>query len=258
VHAVGSGRGPRWLYELKLDGDRALVLKDGSHFEIRSRRGTNLTSSYPAIATVAKRLNAHNVVLDGEAVAVDSSGRHRFKPLFGIDGIGYTHVRGVRMRSRVKILGAAVVASFLAGGTHAFWGDTIRAIAQSDRVSVRPLFDLRSLGRSPFPSDVFTVADPHQNTGRRVNLPIPQYCRTYASDCEDFAVLNQLDGFNMQARISVPFDGDINPESVTSETIFLLKLRDALTQRESGRDVVGINYVVWDRATHELSFRPDN
>jgi hypothetical protein len=70
--------------------------------------------------------------------------------------------------------------------------------------------------------------------------------------------LNQLDGFNMQARISVPFDGDINPESVTSETIFLLKLRDALTQRESGRDVVGINYVVWDRATHELSFRPDN
>ena len=35
---------------------------------------------------------------------------------------------------------------------------------------VRPLFDLRSPERSPFPSDAFTVPDNNQNTGRRVNL----------------------------------------------------------------------------------------
>ena len=122
---------------------------------------------------------------------------------------------------------------------------------------VRPLFDQRSPERSPFPSDAFTVADTNQNTGRRVNLPMPSDCRTYASDCEDVAVLNQLDGFNMLARISVPFDGDIDAGSVTSKSIFLVKLRDALSGRGDDNGIVGINYIVWDPATRELSFRPD-
>ena len=45
------------------------------------------------------------------------------------------------MRLRAKILGAAVVASVLAVGTHAFWGDTIRAIAQSDRFGAHLLHE---------------------------------------------------------------------------------------------------------------------
>ena len=61
----------------------------------------------------------------------------------------------------------------------------------------------------------------------------------------------------MQARISVPFEGDIDPASVTSKTVFVLKLRDAVTGREDGREIVGINYIVWDPATRELSFRPE-
>jgi len=73
--------GPQWLYELKLDGYRALVLKDGARVEIRSRRGTNLTASYPTVATAAKKLNAQSVVLDGEVVAVDGSGRPSFQAL---------------------------------------------------------------------------------------------------------------------------------------------------------------------------------
>src|SRR5215204_195910 len=162
-----------------------------------------------------------------------------------------------RMPSRAKRFGAALIGCAAVWATHALWGHTTSAV-QPSGTTVRPLFDFRSPERSPFPSDVFTVADSHQNTGRRVNLPMPQDCRTYASDCEDVAVLNQLDGFNMQARIAVPFDGDIDPSSVSRKTIFLAKLRDALTKKESDRRVVGINYVVWDPATRELSFRPDN
>jgi hypothetical protein len=79
----------------------------------------------------------------------------------------------------------------------------------------------------------------------------------HASDCEDVAVLNQLDGFNLQARISVPFAGDIDPTSISSKTVFLVRLRDARTGREHGGEVVGINYIVWDPTTRELSFRPD-
>ena len=122
---------------------------------------------------------------------------------------------------------------------------------------VRPLFDLRSPERSPFPSDAFTVADTNQNTDRRVNLRMPPDCRTNASDCDDVGVLNQLDGFNLQARISVPFDGEIDPESVTSKTVFLVKVRDALSRRAGDATVMGVNYIVWTPASRELSFRPD-
>ena len=76
--------------------------------------------------------------------------------------------------------------------------------AHTPAAIVRPLFDLGSPDRSPFPSDRFTVADASQNTGRRVNLAMPGDCTAQPSECEDIADLNQLDGFNMQARISVP------------------------------------------------------
>jgi hypothetical protein len=76
-------------------------------------------------------------------------------------------------------------------------------IAASPTSGVHPLFDLTSLERSPFPSDRFTVADDEQNTGRRVNLPMPQDCTVEVSECEDVAILNQLDGFNLNARISL-------------------------------------------------------
>jgi Bacterial virulence factor lipase N-terminal len=117
---------------------------------------------------------------------------------------------------------------------------------------VAPLFDLASLERSPFPSDRFTVPDANQITGRRVNLPTPKDCTAQASDCEDVAVLNQLDGFNLEPRISVPFSGAIDPASVDSRSVFLVKLGDAKPER-----TIGINYVVWDPAARELSFRPD-
>jgi Bacterial virulence factor lipase N-terminal len=72
----------------------------------------------------------------------------------------------------------------------------------------------------------------------------------------DIALLNQLDGFNMQTRISIPFDGDIDPATVSSKSIVLVKLRNALSGRASDSPIVGINYIVWDPTTRELSFRP--
>jgi alpha-beta hydrolase superfamily lysophospholipase len=84
-----------------------------------------------------------------------------------------------------------------------------------------------------------------------VNLPIPDDCIAQRSECEDRAVLNQLDGFNMQPRISVPFDGEIDPASVNSRTVFLVRLAPG------ARATIGINQIVWDPASRELSFRPD-
>jgi bifunctional non-homologous end joining protein LigD len=73
--------GDDWLYELKFDGYRALLLKDGDHVQIRSRNDKDFTRMYPAVATAAKRLRADQATVDGEIVAVDQSGRPAFQAL---------------------------------------------------------------------------------------------------------------------------------------------------------------------------------
>ena len=63
-------------------------------------------------------------------------------------------------------------------------------------------FDLDSPDRGPFPSDRFTVADASQLTNRRINLPLPD-ASTRPSDYADVSVINTLDGFNLQPRLSI-------------------------------------------------------
>ena len=71
----------RWLYEVKWDGYRALLLKQGARVQIRSRNDKDLTSSYPGVAAGAARLHADSAVVDGEIVAVDANGRPSFQAL---------------------------------------------------------------------------------------------------------------------------------------------------------------------------------
>ena len=73
--------GPEWLYELKLDGYRALVIKDGDQISILSRNAKNLTRMYPSIVAAARRLKLAQVVMDGELVALDEHGRPSFQAL---------------------------------------------------------------------------------------------------------------------------------------------------------------------------------
>jgi hypothetical protein len=117
--------------------------------------------------------------------------------------------------------------------------------------AVHPLFDLAALTTSPFPTDRFTVADTSQNTGRRVNLPLPDLI-THPSDFQDTQVLNTLDGFNMQPRLSIPFDGAIDVNTVNSHDVFLLSMGNTLDSHDHGGQVVGINQLVWDPATNTL------
>src|SRR4051812_15422709 len=118
-----------------------------------------------------------------------------------------------------------------------------------------PLFNLQSTTQSPFPSDRFTAFDSQQLTGLRVNLALPN-CATHPSDCADLTLLNQLDGFNLQPRLSIPFDGAIDLSTVNSSTVFLITLPgpglrelefDGFTPR-----VIGINQIVWDPASLTL------
>jgi bifunctional non-homologous end joining protein LigD len=73
--------GDRWLYEVKLDGYRAIAIKNGDDIEIRSRNNNDLAKAYPAVCSAVKTIKARSVVLDGEIVAVDSTGRPSFQAL---------------------------------------------------------------------------------------------------------------------------------------------------------------------------------
>ena len=123
--------------------------------------------------------------------------------------------------------------------------------APSSSGAVHALFDLDRPETGPFPADRFTVADPSHNTGRRVNLPYPD-CSVRVSDCEDLDVINTLDGFGLQTRLSIPFDGEIDPATVTDETVFVISLASTLPGGEPGGQVIGINQVVWDPGTLTL------
>jgi dienelactone hydrolase len=84
-----------------------------------------------------------------------------------------------------------------------------------------------------------------------VDLPLPNPA-THLSDYQDTQVLNTLDGFNLQPRLSIPFDGLIDVNTVTSNTVFLVSMGDTLNPHDHGGQVVGINQVVWDPATKSL------
>ncbi len=152
-----------------------------------------------------------------------------------------------RDRHRWRALGGGVVILLALLGL-------VPSLAEPAAVPAR--FDLDDRRGSPFPSDRFTVADPTQDTGLRVNLPKPD-CTVRPTDCLNLDVINTLDGFNVQPRLSVPFDGAIDAASVTSQTVFLVSLGSTLEGGGPGGRVIGINQVVWDVATTTLHVESD-
>src|ERR1700682_1185010 len=98
-----------------------------------------------------------------------------------------------------------------------------------------------------FPHDRFTVRDRTQLTGRRVNLRVgidyPGCDQTNYSVCDSYAMLNKLDGFDLQPRVTIPFTGPIDVSSVNDTNVFV--------QGPGGR--TKLEQLVWDPATNVLA-----
>ena len=117
--------------------------------------------------------------------------------------------------------------------------------------AVHVLFGLNNPDTGPFPSDLYTVSDSSHVTGRRLNLPSPD-CTIRVSDCEDLDVVNTLDGFGLQPRLSLSFDGPIDVASVDSGAVIVIELGSIAQPRLSFPNKVGITQVVWDTLTQTL------
>jgi Big-like domain-containing protein len=120
------------------------------------------------------------------------------------------------------------------------------------------LFDLKDPNKTVFPSNLFTKVDVTQSTLRRVSLPKSASCSAtpVPVSCTDIDVLNELDGFNPQPRVSIPFSGPIDVSTVTSDTLFLLSLGSTTGGGSFGQKV-GINQIVWDPASNTLHVESD-
>ena len=76
LSVVSLPEGSQWLWEIKLDGYRALAVKSGRDLTL-SRRQKSLNRKFPYIVERLAELSDGTVV-DGELVAIDDSGRPVF------------------------------------------------------------------------------------------------------------------------------------------------------------------------------------
>jgi bifunctional non-homologous end joining protein LigD len=73
--------GADWVHEIKHDGYRLIVRKDGADVRLYTRRGFDWTDRFPAIADAASRLKPASFTIDGEAVVIGPDGVARFDEL---------------------------------------------------------------------------------------------------------------------------------------------------------------------------------
>jgi Alpha/beta hydrolase family len=158
------------------------------------------------------------------------------------------HSAGRSKPTMTRVLRGLAVLAVLAS---ALWNTAPADATQAgdDAPPVHALFALSQPSDGPFPADWYTVNDESNLTGIRVNLPLPD-CAVRPSDCDDVGVLNSIDGFNLQPRVSIPFDGTIDVETATSNNLFLVDI--------DHDEIVEINQPVWDPNTTTLHVESDN
>src|SRR5262249_4431903 len=73
--------GPDWVHEIKHDGYRLIVHRDGPTVRLYTRNANDLTARLQAIAAAAERIKAKSFTIDGEAVVLGPDGLSRFDEL---------------------------------------------------------------------------------------------------------------------------------------------------------------------------------
>ena len=81
IKASKPPSGPDWVHEIKHDGYRLIVRRDGPIVRLYTRNAYDWTVRLPAIAAAAGRIKAKSFTIDGEAVVLGPDGLSRFDEL---------------------------------------------------------------------------------------------------------------------------------------------------------------------------------
>jgi hypothetical protein len=81
VKASKPPTGPDWVHEIKHDGYRIIVRRDGAAVRLYSRNAYDWTARLASIAAAAEQIKAESFTIDGEAVVLGPDGSSRFEEL---------------------------------------------------------------------------------------------------------------------------------------------------------------------------------
>jgi hypothetical protein len=81
VKALKSPSGPDWVHEIKHDGYRIIVRRDGPTVRLYNRNAYDWTARLAAIAAAAEQIKAKSFTIDGEVVVLGPDGLSLFDEL---------------------------------------------------------------------------------------------------------------------------------------------------------------------------------
>ena len=84
-----SGAG--WIFELKVDGYRALAAREGRTAMLHYRSGADVTARFPEIALALRALPFERALVDGEIAVLDAEGKPSFQELQGRAQLSRSH-----------------------------------------------------------------------------------------------------------------------------------------------------------------------
>ena len=99
---LGQGipsRDTAWGFEFKWDGIRGVAYVEGGRVRLMSRSGEDITPRYPEVHTMGRAIGSHEVILDGEIVALDEEGRPSFEQIQ--QRMGLTSETEIRRKMKV-------------------------------------------------------------------------------------------------------------------------------------------------------------
>jgi bifunctional non-homologous end joining protein LigD len=83
TRGIKVSAGPDWIHELKHDGYRLIVQREGKRVRLFTRCGYDWSDRYPLIVQAALRLHKASFVIDGAAVVLGPDGISDFDGLHG-------------------------------------------------------------------------------------------------------------------------------------------------------------------------------
>jgi bifunctional non-homologous end joining protein LigD len=110
--------GPEWLHEVKFDGFRIQLHKNGDEVRLFSRNGKDFTGRFPTVSQAVAALPVAGAIIDGEIVACDETGKPDFYTLlrrraagvcvwcFDLLALNEEDLRPLPLEERKKRLGA--------------------------------------------------------------------------------------------------------------------------------------------------------